>query len=398
MRSDYQNDSLFILSGIAVRLGRRMGLHRDGTLLGLSPFETEMRRRVWWHIVHVDSRTSDYSGTKRSMDLFLGDTKMPMNVEDEDLSPDMVNPPPERTGITSIVLCLIKCEVMGLLREFTPQFSDDVRWENLSGPSITLAEKDNMINRIEDTMERKFLRYYDPANPLHHLSSVMARFSVCKMKLFAHSPRQFASYGIKVPQTSRDIIFTSGMKSLEYGNAMHGNPIMRKFMWQIGTGYVWDTLLYVLIEARHRKVGPEVDRVWQLLGGVFESYPKVLSETTEPLYAAIGSWTLQVWDDCAAGRKVKGLPESFTPEYITAIRRCRRQTAASSYRPDDFTDHGSAMGNSTGNGEVLSGRCDKSPTTDIDLLDSYDFSNLLSFDLDPNGWMQWERLLAGQGI
>ena len=380
-----------------MRLGRRMGLHRDGTLLGLSPFETEMRRRVWWHIVHVDSRTSDYSGTKRSMDLFLGDAKMPLNVEDEDLNPDMVNPPPERTGITTIVLCLIRCEVMDLLREFTPQLSDDVRWENLSSTKLTLPEKDSMINQLEDTFEKRYLRYYDPSNPLHHLSTLMARYSVCKMKLYAHSPRQFASCGVTVPQTSRDIIFTNGMKSLEYGNSMHSNQILRKFMWQIGTGYVWDTLLYVLIEARHRKIGPEVDHMWQLIGGVFDIYPQVFSETTEALYAAIGSWTLQVWDDCVAARKLGGLQEPSTPGYITAIRRCRRPTADSAYKLNGSIDDESAMGNSTGSGELQSQRRDKSPT-DIDLLDSYDFSNLLSFDLEPDEWVQWERLLAGHSV
>jgi hypothetical protein len=396
MRGQYQSDSLFTLSGIAVRLGRRMGLHRDGTLLGLSPFETEMRRRLWWHIVHVDCHTSDFSGTKPSMDLFLGDTKMPLNVEDEDLSPDMVNPPPERTGITSIVLCLIRCDVTDFLRKVTPELSYDARWENLSGLTITLAEKDNMINQVEDMLETKYLRYYDPSNPLHYFSSILARTSICKMKLFAHNPRQFVNCGVKIPQTSRDIIFANGTKLMEYAGLMHSNHSLRKFTWQTGTSYLWYTLLYVLIEIRHRQIGPEVDHAWQLICAVLSNYPQIFAQATGTLYAALGNWTLQVWDDCVAARKLDRLSESPTPEYITAIRRARRPLAEPSSKPNGPTSPGRAVGNSTGYGEVQS--LDGNPITDLETIDSYDFSNLLSFDLEPNEWAQWEHLLSGQGF
>ena len=46
IRQYHEPNSLWLLTGTAVRLGQRIGLHRDGTLVGLSPFETEIRRRV----------------------------------------------------------------------------------------------------------------------------------------------------------------------------------------------------------------------------------------------------------------------------------------------------------------------------------------------------------------
>lgn len=398
MRDQYQSDTLYILSGIAVRLARRMGLHRDGTFLGLSPFDIEMRRRLWWHIVHVDFRVSDFSGTKPSMDLFLSDTKIPLNVEDDDLSPDMVNLPPERTGITSMVLFLIRCDVTDFLRRVTPQLSCDVRWGSLTSPCISLAEKDNMINQMEDVLERKYLRYHDPSNPLHYFSSILARSSICKMKIFAHNPRQFSDSGVKVPQKSRDIIFETGTKFLEYGILVHSTQTLRKFIGQLSTNYLWEPLLYVLIETRHRKIGPDVDRAWQLIGGVFANYPQVFTDVTEALYAALGNWALQVWDDCAAARKLQGLSESPIPEYITAIRRCRRPSVKPSSKPNILTDNAKVIGNSTSYDEFQSLKLDGNLITDPLPLDSYDFSNLLSFDLEPNEWAQWERLLAGQCV
>ena len=405
MRGSYQSNSLHILSGIAVRLGRRMGLHRDGTLLRLSPFETEMRRRLWWHIVHVDWRTSDFSGTKPSMDLFLSDTKKPLNIEDDDIDPDMTDPPADRTGITTAALCLLRCDLMDFLRKMTPPFSNDVGWDSLASGSITLAEKENMISQMEDLFERKYLRYYDPSTPLHCFLSLIARSSVCKMKIFAHNPRQFANCGAKVPQKSRDIILANSTKLLEYASLAHSNPLLRRFAWQINSGYLWDTIHYVLVEIRHRKTGPEVDHAWQLVSTVFANYPQMFSQATDALYAALGNWTLRVWDELVIARKMEGLPDSPTPEFITAIRRCRRRPEETSSinkpkgsRNIERPTTGISNSSNGSSDRVQSLTHDENPITTLEatLDDSYDFPNLLSFDLQPDEWMQWDRLFSGQ--
>ena len=59
VRQYHEPNSFWILTGTAVRLGQRIGLHRDGTLIGLSPFETEIRRRVWWQLMALDGQTAE---------------------------------------------------------------------------------------------------------------------------------------------------------------------------------------------------------------------------------------------------------------------------------------------------------------------------------------------------
>lgn len=44
--------------GSSFRIAQLMGLHRDGAELGLDLVESEMRRRVWWHVVWIDGQTS----------------------------------------------------------------------------------------------------------------------------------------------------------------------------------------------------------------------------------------------------------------------------------------------------------------------------------------------------
>lgn len=368
-----------------------MNLHRDGSSLGLSPFETEMRRRLWWHIVHVDYRMSELVGAKPSMDISSGDAKMALNIADEDLSSDMVDLRPESKGITSMVVSLIRCDSRELLRKFSSPVRDAVGgWEIVPNPDITLSQKASMINQLEDLWEMKYLRYCDPSNTLHHLASIMVRaaISICKIKLFAHNPRRFANRGIKVPQMEQDIVFTNAIKILEYVNLVRGNQNLDKYLWQIGTSFLWNPFLYVLIEARHRKVGPEIDRLWQLIGAVLSKYPQMFENPTGAVYAALGKWTLEAWDGYLAATKVEGLAEPPTPEYISAIRRCRTPSVESSSNQKDPTDSRPASGTSTGH--------DRDPPSAPEPFASYEFSDLLSFEMDLNQWVQWESLVAGE--
>ncbi|KAL1959477.1 hypothetical protein VTO42DRAFT_1922 [Malbranchea cinnamomea] len=52
--------SLFI--SMALRVAQTMGLHRDPAQFGIQACEAEARRRVWWHIIHMDGVVAMSSG------------------------------------------------------------------------------------------------------------------------------------------------------------------------------------------------------------------------------------------------------------------------------------------------------------------------------------------------
>ncbi|KAM0252762.1 hypothetical protein ACHAQJ_007600 [Trichoderma viride] len=394
-RNTYRCDTLFILSGVAIRLARKMGLHRDGTFLGLPPFETEMRRRLWWHLAHVDFRTAEVMGSKPSPEISSGDAKKPLNVDDSELYPDMPNLPEERNGITAVSLCLIKCEIIASLCKCATTHPIDLRWEMLYSPEISLTKKDSIIDEVEDHLEKKYLRHCDALNPLHTFISVMIRSAICKMRLFAHNLRQFAHRYPKASEGDHDIAFANAMKLLEYANLIHGGHMgLDKYLWQLGTSYCWNTMLYLLIEIRYRKAGPEIDRAWQLIGVVFSrsAGADVLEEFTGSVYVAMGKWTLEVWDSHVASAKAEGLPEPVAPEYIHWIRDWQRAKMESEARAkDDKANARSANFYSTGFDKVSYG-----DYLDVGYSEPHGFPNLSSFDTDPNQWIQWEQLIAEQ--
>ncbi|QRV72662.1 Fungal specific transcription factor domain [Ceratobasidium sp. AG-Ba] len=71
--------------GAAVRTAHALGLHRDGAKLGLDPFQTEYRRRIWSYLYHADRTHALLLGRPHSIQDDYTDTLPPMNIEDAEL-------------------------------------------------------------------------------------------------------------------------------------------------------------------------------------------------------------------------------------------------------------------------------------------------------------------------
>jgi hypothetical protein len=162
--------SLYCLTGVAIRIAQRMGLSTDGTTYGIPPFEVEMRRRLWWQIVLIDNRVAELSGVGYSFSTYSSTTKLPSNINDSDLFPDMRDPPVERPGITEMIFVRLRCEVAQLINQ------------SRTRPG-TLTVEDGTIDEFEQRLEREYLNHCDPLIPLHFMSMMMARSALCKLRM-----------------------------------------------------------------------------------------------------------------------------------------------------------------------------------------------------------------------
>ncbi|KAL2059930.1 hypothetical protein VTL71DRAFT_10085, partial [Oculimacula yallundae] len=89
----------YLLCGNIIRLAFRMGLHRDATKVGggqITPFQAEMRRRVWQHMCQIDLLGSTHLGLPGMTGCVASDSMAPKNLRDEDFDEDSVEVPPSR--------------------------------------------------------------------------------------------------------------------------------------------------------------------------------------------------------------------------------------------------------------------------------------------------------------
>jgi hypothetical protein len=106
LRSNEEDTGVLgVLGSVAIRIAQRLGLHRDGSHYAiLSPFKQEIRRRLWWHTIMLDTRVfEDRSFDPRIYDI-MGDTKLPRNLNDSDLTMDMKELPESKVGCTDMTV------------------------------------------------------------------------------------------------------------------------------------------------------------------------------------------------------------------------------------------------------------------------------------------------------
>ena len=156
----HQDDTRLVwsLGGLAIHLAQALGIHRDGTNFNLNPFETEMRRRLWWHISILDTRSSEEHGTDPTFSEQFYDTKLPMNINDDDIYPDMKEPPKERVGCTEMTFCLLRFELSVVTRRLSFTAPGV---EGSESSRRTLEEKEKMIDQCHRMIEEKYLQYCD---------------------------------------------------------------------------------------------------------------------------------------------------------------------------------------------------------------------------------------------
>ena len=167
--------SMFCLAGCVVRIAQRMGLSTDGTNYAIPPFEVEMRRRLWWQIVLIDIRVAELSGAGPAMLSYTWSTKLPSNINDSDLFPDMREPPIERPGITEMIFVRVRCEGVQLIQQNRARTGNYVL-------------KDDAIEDLEQRVEREYLQHCDPLIPLHMMALTAGRTALCKLKISFRRP------------------------------------------------------------------------------------------------------------------------------------------------------------------------------------------------------------------
>lgn len=262
---------VWTLTGLLIRLAVALGVHRDGEQFGVSPFETEMRRRLWWQICTLDVRASEDHGTDPSIIEQTFDTKFPLNINDDDLTPSMKEPPAEHEGATDMTFDLIRYSVSTTVRRlsYAPPGPGPCRTR---AAGLSLEDKERMIEDLHQYLEKKYLRFCDTTVPLHWVSATVARLIMAKMWLVVHHPFSRADRGVGLPQETKDRLFSTSVEVIEFSRLLETEKTTIKWGWLFRTYVQWHALAYVLSQLCTRTLGPEVDKAWLVIESVFDDW------------------------------------------------------------------------------------------------------------------------------
>ncbi|KAL5359723.1 fungal-specific transcription factor domain-containing protein [Aspergillus floccosus] len=266
-----EDDTKFVwaMTALVLRLAQGLGLHRDGTNFGLKPFETEMRRRLWWHICLLDIRSSEDHGTEFQIDDRLYDTRLPLNVNDEDLSPDMKESPQERVGFTDMTFCLIRCDITVALRRIGYACPN----KNAPGPREPFPERcGKIIQMINHRIEERYLKYCDNTIPIQWVCATVGRLILTKLWLVVHHPMTRPYQGLNLTNESRESLFKTSVEVTEFTRLLTIDKNTQKWNWLFATNMQWHAIAFVLSELCVRPLSPLTDRAWNVVSCLYEEW------------------------------------------------------------------------------------------------------------------------------
>ncbi|KAL8713350.1 MAG: hypothetical protein Q9220_002549 [cf. Caloplaca sp. 1 TL-2023] len=262
-RSDSSRYS-WTMTGLLIRIAQSLGLQRDGEQFGLSPFETEMRRRLWWQILHLDLRVSEDHGSDPTILEASFDTRFPLNINDDDINSSMKEPPVEREGATEVTFDLIRYTVSTTARRLSYAPPGPGKCRERSN-NFTLEKKEQLIEELHQHIENKYLRHCDMTVPLHWVAGTVLRLVLAKMWLIIHHPLQRDPENEELSQETQDRLFRTSVEVIQWSLLLEKEASTKKWGWLFRTYVQWHAVAYVLACLETRTSGPEVDKAWEVI-------------------------------------------------------------------------------------------------------------------------------------
>ena len=213
----------FLLLGVCIRIMLKMGLHRDPSRLpNISPFEGEIRRRLWNLAIQLDLIVSFYLGLPSMIHGIPSDTSLVHNLLDEDFDEHAAALPASRPdfeyttmsySICKSMVCRVFGQVARLSHTLTPpSYAEVMRTDQTLEDEWRQVPQFMKVRPVEDCVA-------DP--PL----LVVQRFGIASLyqrsRCVLHRPYLVDESPLPEHTYSRRACVQSALALLEYHRAVH---------------------------------------------------------------------------------------------------------------------------------------------------------------------------------
>ncbi|KAI1170123.1 fungal-specific transcription factor domain-containing protein [Nemania sp. FL0916] len=326
----------WILNGVTVRVAQKMGLHRDGELLGLPPFETEMRRRIWWQIILIDTVYALMSGLGQSFLPRSWDTKQPSNIHDADLYPTMTSLQP-RNGPTDMIYCLVCYDIANMMMD-TPNLEAVILGNETGNSAVPPEEVEKARRRIQEldqSLGHILDNYCDPSmGPIHELAEKTRNLLIVKCQELICPAKDQPEWGTEI-HSPKDNLFKISVASLEMDVKFYRMAQLRgQFLWFMLTQFQIEMMIYMAGQLSERTTGSLVERAWVVVQEQYGFHDE-LTTLSSKTHLTLAVLVVRAWKAReAALRETTGLVTT-TPGYITKLRALVPSTEAKHTRADE---------------------------------------------------------------
>ncbi|KAH8170623.1 fungal specific transcription factor domain-containing protein [Sarocladium implicatum] len=297
LQGRYDRHAAWVLNGTVLRIAQKMGYHRDGEALNLPPFETEMRRRIWWQIISNDVKYALFSGLNRSLFPVHWDTKRPSNLNDADMYPGLTAPAKDRNGPTEMAYVLITTEITKSLGRIAknPGFdaailgrSRDYARGNETLEAANMEEYQAIVRDLDVNVQEIERRFVDRSAGKVHEAALIIR------QLIISKALEMLGAGDHAVHTPQDRLMRILVNNLEDACAWQTSMAKYGFRWAPQMHFNAEVLTLLTILLAETPDAPIAHRAWDAIEACYREQLG-LHNTAHKVYHEQAILTLRAW-------------------------------------------------------------------------------------------------------
>jgi hypothetical protein len=313
--------------GLAMRIAQRMGIHSESACAKRTPFDAEMCRRLWWSLIVFDNRVGELADYKTATLLVTPswDCKIPLNVNDSDLRPDMKEPPMILTTCTDALFAVVRAEIAEFIRHavWAHDFAASPVKSILNNSQQLIPSDGEELNTLEKTIDDKYLNSCDPGNPLHSMTIWIARGYLAKCRLVEYYSRYSGSPSLKT-EAQRDLAISYALRMLQCDTKIMASPLVKGYNWLAHLYFPLPAYIHIIQDLKQRPISQHAEQAWELMGDHIEARVDFPNESDSPFFniftSTLRSIVLQAWEARKTAFAQSGMPLN-SPRIVTYFIR-----------------------------------------------------------------------------
>lgn len=246
-----------------------MGIHTGYCPAGMTPFEQEMRRRVWAALQVIDIQASLDRCTTPLVSEADGNAKFPANINDDDFGPQSQFIPESRIGVTDMSFCCIAQEATTLERQLNMTLPGDYDRAPLEIEQNWEYRREKVLE-FQRNVEAKYTVGINLDNPYHSIVLGVEKVIAANIMLQAYRP-MLRHPKTTTPKVSSMFILSLAVESLETSSLLQ-MEMSHPWSWLSSMYPQWHPVAVAAAELCTRTEGALVERAWKILDKAFAAH------------------------------------------------------------------------------------------------------------------------------
>ena len=225
------------------------------------------------------------------------DCKIPLNVDDFDLRPEMKTPPVVHGKSSEALFAVVRSELGEFVRhsafylDFTSPALKTVAKDVQHGP---VPEGGELVT-LETMIEDKYLKFCNPENPLHFMAIWTARGYLAKNRLVEYYSR-YSRSSMQQTDTQRNAAISHALSMLECDTKIMTSPLTKGYFWLIQFHFPFPAYIHIVQDLKRRPVWEHAEKCWEVMSHNYEARFMSMKQDDNLFFKIFSRFVLQAWE------------------------------------------------------------------------------------------------------